>query len=251
MSYGQGYLPNVGSGSGSGLTPSQTALLLKLAGDGASDEEVWKWDGSNADWQTDTSLTSAQATLLGKLGGTGASDDEVWKYDGTDGNWGKDAEGNKWTIGKDLPASPEANQRHTFTLEGTHKLPVQSLSKTGQAGFAFFSNVATSVIYSNSGAGVGGTRSFVMGYNSGDDVSGYTSMVSGDELWVVDTTDGSITKLILTAAPGTATYGSGGNNRPGVYWATANLQSPPASNWMTAGRQYNIVAVKAYQSLSI
>ena len=173
--------------------------------------------------------------------GNGANNGQAWKYKGNVAKWYDDLE---WTIGKDLPASPVNSQRHTFTEEGTHKLPIDSKEKTGQAGFGFFSNVATSIIYSNSGAGVSGTRSFVMGYNSGDDVSEYTGMVAGDELWVIDTTNGTTTKLILTGAPGTATYGSGGNNRPGVYWATANLQSPPASNWMTAGRAYNVVVVK-------
>ena len=175
------------------------------------------------------------------LAGNSAVNGQVWKFKENVAKWYDDLE---WTIDEDLPAAPLNGQRHTFTDESIEKLSVDSKEKTGQTNFGFFSNVATSIIYSNSGAGVGGTRSFVMGYNSGDDVSEYTGMVAGDELWVIDTTNGTTTKLILTGAPGTATYGSGGNNRPGVYWATANLQSPPASNWMTAGRAYDVVAVK-------
>ena len=111
------------------------------------------------------------------IAGNGAVNGQAWKYKSGVAKWYDDQ---VWSVGEDLPADPVNTQRHTFTEENTQKLSVESLEKTGQSNFGFFSNVATSVIYSNSGAGVSGTRSFVMGYNSGDDVSEYTSMVAGD-----------------------------------------------------------------------
>ena len=176
------------------------------------------------------------------IAGNGAVNGQAWKYENDTPGWYDDLE---WTIDKDLPTDPVNSQRHTFTAEDTHKLPVDSKEKTGQTTTAFFSNVATSIIYGVVGSGGGNNiDSFNMGYTSGDNVSKYTGMVAGDELWVIDTTNGTTTKLILTGAPTTRTLGTGGNARPAITWAKSNLQSPPASNWMTAGRAYDVVVVK-------